>query len=320
MIVVAGEALIDMMVDAAHGGRREVPGGSPANVAVTLARLGRPVRLLARLSTDAHGAAVRAHLAGNGVDLEWAVTAAEPASVAVATIDAHGGASYDFRMDGTADWQWTPAELPDRLGPPVVALHSGSLALAMPPGARVLEDLLAAAHRAGRISVSIDLNLRPSIVGDVDAERDRVERQIRHAHIVKASAEDLAWLYPGVTPATIAAAWHADGVSCCVITCGGDGAYLLAPNGVAYRRPAVPVRVVDTVGAGDAFTGGMLDALDEIGALGSDPVDRLASVTAHQWLDVLDRAGTTAALTCTRPGADPPTRADLLNARAAAPC
>jgi fructokinase len=311
MIVVAGEALVDLMVDGTDGARRAVPGGSPANVAVTVARLGRPVRLLARIGTDEYGTVVRAHLAANGVDLTWAVVATEPTSVAVATIDAHGGATYDFRMDGTADWQWTASELPERLDSPVVALHTGSLALAMPPGAAVLETLLADHRRTGRISLSVDLNLRPSIVGDVAAERTRVERQIRHAHIVKASQEDLAWLYPGVAPETIAAAWHADGVSCCVITCGGDGAYLLAPNGVAYRRPAVPVRVVDTVGAGDAFTGGMLAALDEIGALGADPGERLAAVRPHEWLDVLDTAGMTAALTCTRQGADPPTRTDL---------
>jgi fructokinase len=302
MIVVAGEALVDVV----HG--LPVPGGSPANVAVTLARLGQPVRLLARLARDPYGQQIRAHLAANGVDLTWAVDAAEPTSLAIASLDEGGRAGYEFHLDGTADWQWTRTELP-ALPPSVTVLHSGSLALAMPPGAAVLEDLLYAERNRGGLTVSIDLNLRPSIVGDQRRERGRVARQITHAHVVKASEEDLAWLYPGVPPTSILASWHEAGVSCAVVTCGGDGAYLLAPNGLAYRRAARAVTVVDTVGAGDAFTGGMLAALADIGALGSSPAERLAAVDSREWLSVLNFAGEVASLTCTRPGADPPTRA-----------
>jgi fructokinase len=306
MIVVAGEALIDLVAVDRDGGYQAVVGGSPSNVAVGLARLGQPTRLLARLSCDAFGQRIRAHLAANGVALDWAVTAREPTSLAVASLDANGRAEYSFYLSGTADWQWSATEWPSSLDG-VSALHSGSLAAAIEPGAAVVERALAGCP----VTVSYDLNLRPSIRPDRAAERARVERQIRYAQLVKASDEDLAWLYPGRPLAETAAAWRAAGVACAVVTLGSDGAYLLAPDGVAYRSTARPVTVVDTVGAGDAFAAGLLAALARLDALGSNPVDRLAAVTMQQWHGVLDFANTVAAVTCTRRGADPPTLAEV---------
>ncbi|MET7705268.1 carbohydrate kinase [Micromonospora sp. NPDC005413] len=309
MIVVAGEALIDLVVTAE--GQRAVPGGSPANVAVTLARLDQPVRLLARLGTDEYGRQLAEHLSVNRVDLAWAVRAEEPTSVAVATLNATGQASYDFRLAGTADWQWTPQELPELAGSSATALHTGSLALALAPGAQVLEDLLARERRRDGLTISIDLNLRPSIVTDRAAEQERVRRQVRLAHLVKASDEDLAWLYPDRSVADVMAEWREAGVSCAVVTRGGDGAWLLAPDGSLHEEPAVRTVVVDTVGAGDSFTGGLLAALADLDALGVRPADRLAAVTEPQWNAVLRQAATVAALTCNRQGADPPTRTEV---------
>ncbi|MET8118645.1 carbohydrate kinase [Micromonospora sp. NPDC005189] len=309
MIVVAGEALIDLVVTAE--GQRAVPGGSPANVAVTLARLDQPVRLLARLGTDDYGRQLAEHLSVNRVDLAWAVRAEEPTSVAVATLNATGQASYEFRLAGTADWQWTPQELPELAGSPATALHTGSLALALAPGAQVLEDLLARERRRDGLTISIDLNLRSSIVTDRAAEQERIRRQVRLAHLVKASDEDLAWLYPDRSVADVMAEWREAGVSCAVVTRGGDGAWLLAPDGSLHEEPAVRTVVVDTVGAGDSFTGGLLAALADLDALGDRPADRLAAVTEPQWNAVLRQAATVAALTCNRQGADPPTRAEV---------
>ncbi|MFG3558114.1 carbohydrate kinase [Micromonospora sp. NPDC047557] len=309
MIVVAGEALIDLVVTAE--GQRAVPGGSPANVAVTLARLDEPVRLLARLGPDEYGRQIAEHLAANRVDLRWAVRAEEPTSVAVATLSTAGQASYEFRLDGAADWQWTPQELPDLAGSSATALHTGSLALALAPGAQVLEGLLTRERDRDGLTISIDLNLRPSIVTDRAAEQERVRRQIRLAHLVKASDEDLAWLYPGRSIGDVLAEWREAGVSCAVVTRGGEGAWLLAPNGSLHEQPAVRTTVVDTVGAGDSFTGGLLAALADIDALGDRPADRLAAVTEQQWSAVLRQAATVAALTCARRGASPPTRAEV---------
>jgi fructokinase len=312
VIVVAGEAVIDLVGDGDDDGAtfRAVPGGSPANVAVALARLNQPVKLLARMSDDAFGRRLREHLVENHVDLSLCASALEPAALAIASLDTEGRAAYDFYLDGAADWQWRDSEMP-ALGASAAALHAGSLALALAPGCLVLENLLAREHRRGALTISIDLNLRPSIVSDVLSERARVERQIRNAHLVKASDEDLAWLYPGRPVDEIAAGWRAAGVACSVITLGARGAYLLAPSGVAHHQTARPIEVVDTVGAGDAFTAGMLAALAAIGALGTEPGRRLATVTPQQWLGVLDHASAVAALTCTRRGADPPTRAEL---------
>ncbi|KAB1944380.1 carbohydrate kinase [Micromonospora sp. ALFpr18c] len=309
MIVVAGEALIDLVVSAE--GQRAVPGGSPANVAVTLARLDEPVRLLARIGTDEYGRQLTEYLSANRVDLAWAVRADEPTSVAVATLNAAGQASYEFRLAGTADWQWTPQELPELAGSPATALHTGSLALALAPGAQVLEGLLAREHRRDGLTVSIDLNLRPSIVTDRAAEQARVRRQVGLAHLVKASDEDLAWLYPDRTVSDVLAGWREAGVSCAVVTRGGEGAWLLAPDGALLEQPVVRTTVVDTVGAGDSFTGGLLAALAALDALGDRPADRLAAVTAQQWAEVLRQAATVAALTCGRRGADPPRRAEV---------
>ncbi len=307
MIVVTGEALIDLVAEGREGAYRAVVGGSPANVAVSLARLRQPVRLLGRLADDSFGRRIREHLRSNGVGLDWSVDAAEPTPLAVASLDDDGRATYDFYLTGTAAFQWSTSELPLLLAPPAVALHTGSLALALPPGADVLEGLLARERTRGQVTLSIDLNLRPSICGDRQAERTRVERQVRFAHIVKASEEDLAWLYPDVPIEEVAASWRAAGVSCCLVTLGADGAFLRAPDGSVYRQAGRRVPVVDTVGAGDAFTGAVLAGLSTIGALGEDPVARLTAVGPDQWRAVLDLADTVAAITCTRRGANPPT-------------
>lgn len=309
MIVVAGEALIDLVTTGGDG-YRAVVGGSPANVAVGLARLDRHVRLLARISADPFGQRIRAYLADNRVDLDWAVAASEPTSLAIASLDEQGRAEYAFYLNGTADWQWSPSQLPTS-DEEVTAYHSGSLALSMAPGAAVLETMLANAT----VTVSIDINLRPSICPDRDSERDRVERQIRYAQLVKASEDDVTWLYPGRTVPEIAQAWQDLGATAVIITLGADGVHLLRPDGVAVHTPSLAVHVVDTVGAGDAFTAGLLAALAGEDALGTDPVARLTALTEHQWSTALDYANTVAAITCSRFGANPPTTADIAAVR-----
>ncbi|NYT94450.1 carbohydrate kinase [Salinispora sp. H7-4] len=314
MIAVVGEALVDLVAEDTAGSYRAVPGGSPANVALTLARLEQPVRLLARLGSDGFGQRIRGHLHANGVDLTWAVSAVESTSLVVATLDDSGQATYQCYLTGTADWQWTTAELPSFEDTGLTALHSGSLALALAPGAAVVEDLFARERDRGALTLSIDLNLRPTIIPDRIGEQRRVERQVRSAHLVKASEEDLDWLYPDRTIEQVMAEWRAAGVACAVVTRGAAGSCLLAPDGAMYRQPARRGEVVDTVGAGDSFTGGLLAALADFGALGDQPGARLAAVTPNQWRQGLHQASTVAALTCGRRGADPPALADAVAA------
>lgn len=341
MITVAGEALIDL-VDEGGGRYRAHPGGSPANVAVGLARLGVPCSMLARVSTDALGDRLASHLAGNGVSLRDVVRAAEPTTLALASLDGAGQAAYSFYVQGTADWQWSRGELPGALPPDVSALHTGSLALALSPGARAVEGLLAAERARDRVTISIDPNIRPRLAARRADEVARVEGQIRLAHIVKASEEDTGWLYPGAGCEVVARAWQRLGPGLVVITLGARGAYALAPDGAEIRRPARPVRVADTVGAGDAFCSGLLDALWRRGLLGTAgrrPANRgaagpaqapgaagtpdaagpgagaiLGRITSRDVAAALDWAARVAALTCERPGADPPTRREALRA------
>jgi fructokinase len=309
VVAVAGEALMDM-VPAGAGLFEAAPGGSPANVAVALARLDVPARLLARLADDVLGRRIRRHLAGNGVDLSRAVQAAEPSSLALVALDDDGVAEYDFRVDGTADWQWSDAELAAALDGPVVALHSGSLALTREPGASVLARLLARARE--RATVSYDPNCRPLLMGRSDLERERVERLVALADVVKVSSEDLAWLIPGRSPAQVAADWLARGPSLVVVTLGPDGALACGRAAGEVVRPGRQVEVVDTVGAGDSFTGTLLAGLHRRDVLGAERRPALAALDAMVIGDVLDEAVLASAITCTRRGADPPRRAALL--------
>jgi fructokinase len=308
-ITVVGEALIDL-VPAGDGRLFEAaPGGSPANVAVGLARLGVPVYLGARIADDLLGRRVRAHLVANGVDLSFAVRAQEPTSLAIVAVGPNGGPEYDFRVAGTADWQWTDAELSALPADDTLAIHTGSLAATMFPGADPLARL--AERAAARVTVSYDPNCRPLLMGNVDAARARIERLIAHADLVKASAEDLAWLYPGRAPADVAERWLGFGPALTAITLGADGVVAVGAGAGRVRRPGLPVEVVDTVGAGDAFTGAMLQGLHDRDLLGAARRQTLRGLPAATLAEVLDRAVRAAALTCTRRGADPPTLTEL---------
>jgi fructokinase len=316
MITVLGEAVVDMVEAAEHGLYRAHPGGSPLNVAVGLARLGHPTALLARISRDAFGRMFREHLTASGVDLSYLVEASQPSTLAVASLDPAGVATYDFWLDGTADWQWTPDELAGPLPVGVVALHTGSMALEVPPGAAVVADLVRREHERSEVTISYDPNIRLSRLGPREAAVRAVEEIVGLADVVKVSADDLAWLLPDEEPAAVARRWAQTGPALVVVTLGGAGAVAATPSGVVVDRPTPPVDVVDTVGAGDAFTSGLLGWLADRGALGSAGRTALAALDQDTVAEALDRAALVAALTCARPGADPPTRAELEQAMA----
>jgi fructokinase len=311
MIAVCGEALIDL-VDQGGWTFRAHPGGSPANVAVGLARLAIPAALLARVADDGFGRLLRQHLTDNGVDTRFLISAAEPSTLAVVTLDPVGVASYQFYVNGTADWQWTPDQLPPALPPDAVALHAGSLALSIEPAATVLTELLRAERDRGQVTISFDPNLRPSFEPDRDAARRRVERQVALSDLVKVSSEDLGWLQPGESPAQVAHRWVEKlGPALVIVTLGGGGALAVGPNGGEVHRPSPTVELADTVGAGDAFTAGLLAALADRKLLGGANRPALAALSADTLADVIDEAGLVAAITCSRAGADPPTRDEV---------
>ena len=319
VIAVAGEALVDL-VPAPVGGYFEIaPGGSPANVALGLARLGVPSRLLARISDDLLGKRIREHLTHNGVQLDHAVDAKEQTSLAMVSLDADGVPAYDFRISGTADWQWTPPEVSGALDPgatgPVVALHSGSLALTMAPGDAVLRDLMMRASES--MTVSYDPNCRPLLMGNPEAVLDGVHQILHVADVVKVSSEDLNWLVPGMTPEQVVDDWLSRGPRLVAVTLGSDGVLAGTRSGLRARRPGISVKVIDTVGAGDTFSSALLAGLHAAGVLGADKRDQLAALDYSTLDELLHDAVLAAAICCSRRGADPPTRGDLRLSRLA---
>lgn len=314
IVAVAGEALVDL-VPAPVGDYLEVaPGGSPANVAVGLSRLGVPTRLLARIAEDALGHRIRSHLGDNGVLLDHTVTATEQTSLAMVAVGPDGVPTYDFRVRDTADWQWTAAELAGALDGPVVALHSGSLALTTPPGAAVLRDLIRRA--AATATVSYDPNCRPLLMGAPADVLVGVHELLAVADVVKVSSEDLEWLCAGTRPEEVLEDWLARGPAVVAITLGGDGVLAGTPDGVRCRRPGVEVTVIDTVGAGDTFSAALLAGLHRRRLLGATARPALRAIDAATLDDLLDEAVLAAAITCSRRGADPPTADELLTRHA----
>lgn len=302
-VTVIGEALIDLVQLDAPGDYRARPGGSPFNVAIGLARLGHRTALMARLADNTFGRMLRTHAAADGVDLAYAPAAAEPTTLAVVSMDAEGKASYDFYRDGTADWQWSETET--ALVPPGTAvLHFGSLASWTSPADRRIDRLAQRLRAEGKTLISYDPNVRPALLGDPEHGRRAVERSVANAHVVKASREDVEWLYPNELIEEIAAHWLRLGALLVVITDGPDGARAFRAGTGSLHRPGRDVAVVDTVGAGDAFTAGLLGALTRHGL---HLPRALAEADPSTLAIAVDDAILVSALTCERLGADPPT-------------
>lgn len=302
-VLVIGEALVDIVstktaTDTGNG--VEHPGGSPANVALGLARLGRATSLLTRIGDDARGHAILAHLEGSGVRLvEGSVTDA-PTSSATAVVDEQGIATYHFAL------YWN---IPDQVDlSRARALHTGSIAAFLPPGGDAVLQVVERA--AGRTLVSYDPNARPQLMGAPEAARERVERIVAASDVVKVSDEDVAWLAPGEDPTDVVRAWQASGPALVVLTRGWAGATGVVA-GATVDVPAPPIHVVDTVGAGDAFTSGLLDAIAEAGLLGADGVPALRELSPDALAGMLTHAVRVAAYTCTQAGAQPPTKERL---------
>ena len=316
-IAVVGEVVADAVLpqDGIVDGAAHLtvhPGGGPANFAVAVARLGSTARFAGRLSTGALGALCRAKLEASGVDLSASEAATEPATLAIAKLDAAGAASYEFYTTGTADWAWTDETLaplidgPFAEGAAPVALHTGTLALALQPSGQVIENLLARARP--RLTVSVDPNLRTLLI-PVQHYRAVIDRWAALSDIVRLSEDDLEQLWPGWTPEQAATHLHGAGVSLVVVSLGADGAFA-SLRGEPVRVPIAPTTLVDTVGAGDSFHGGLLHHLATVGQLGG----RLTDLDLPTLTAALTFASRVSAITCSRPGADPPWATELVHA------
>ena len=300
LALVVGEALIDV-VHRADGTVDEHPGGSPANVALTLGRLDRRAQLLAWIGTDSYGDRIRSWLSGSHVDLAPGSDGAASTSIATAHLGADGGATYDF------DLTWAlPADV--RVPDETVVVHTGSIAAVLEPGATGVRRVLAAARP--RATVTYDPNIRPTLMGQPGDVRPVVESLVAGADVVKVSDEDLHWLYPGADLDVVATRWQRSGPALVVVTYGGDGAVAVtAEHRLEVAAPRV--EVADTVGAGDSFMGALLHGLWSAGLLGAQHRASLAAIDAATLTSVLEQCVQVAAITVSRSGANPPRLREL---------
>ena len=301
MILVAGEALFDLVPDG-EGELHAHPGGGPFNAARTIGRLGQPAAFLGRLSSDRFGTRLARQLAEDGVSLDAVVRTDDPTTLALAEMGEDGSARYRFYDQGTSAPGLTPeaalAAVPDG----VEALHAGSLGLALEPIAGAVEALVDAL--AGRALVAVDPNCRPGAAPDPGAYRERLRRVLARADLVKLSEEDLAWLEPDRSAADAVRAMLEGGPAAVLLTRGAHGATVFTAAGET-DVPAPPARVVDTIGAGDAFGGGFLAWWRERG-LGREALAGHGTVVEGARFACLVAARTTE-----RAGASPPRREEL---------
>ncbi len=305
-LLVVGEALVDLL-PAGDDGRGNMLlegrfGGSPANVAVGLARLDVPVGFAGRLARSGYGPWIRKHLEAEGIDMSASVDAGEACTLAVVTLDGTGAATYEFYGPGTADWAWELDELPDPASLAGRGVHTGSLATALPPGAGVLAEWLRLVRERGDVAISYDPNIRVSLLGEAHLFGRVVAPLLASAHLVKVSEDDLEAIHPGTPIEDVARAWLAPtpigpGPEVVVVTRGPAGARAWHRDGRTVARPAPATAVVDTVGAGDAFNGALAAAL-------ADGLPLTEAAT---------RANAAAAIAVTKPGAQGalPSRAEI---------
>lgn len=301
-VLVVGEALVDI-VHRRDGSVDEHAGGSPLNVAIGLARLGHEVQFASRFGRDRYGEIIRAHLARESLlSLTPGTDQAEHTSTARATLDVRGAATYEF------DLVWDVAAALDHA--PVGHLHTGSIGATVYPGALAVYQRAKEVRETG--TISYDPNARPTLMGTPEQALGLIEPFVALSDVVKASDEDLLWLYPDQRPEDVMARWIDQGVCLAVLTLGGLGALAMTADGRSERMPAEGASVIDTVGAGDSFMSGLISGLIDLQLVGDvNARDRLRAASLEAVRPALDRAARCAAITVSRAGANPPTRAEL---------
>jgi fructokinase len=307
MFLVCGEALYDLFMEPSAGFDLRFDGrigGSPFNVAIGLARLGRKVALFGGLSTDFLGQRLAAALSADGVDTGFLLRKAAPTTLSLVGLTTDGVPDYVFYGRGAADRSVEATELPPLDGS-VSALHFGSYSLAVRPTGDAFAAL--AARESRRRLISVDPNVRLNVEPDLDVWRARIAALAAQADLIKVSSEDLGALYPGRSPGAMAQEWLGGGVRLVVVTRGADGAVAFTGRD-QVAIPGEPVTVVDTVGAGDSFQAALLCALDELGHASRAGLESLAEPALGRCLAFAGRA---AAITCTRRGAALPRRREL---------
>ena len=297
-IWVCGEVLIDL-IPGADGVRVGHVGGGPANTAKALARLGQDAQFIAGISTDADGVAARKELREDEVKLDLALTSDKPTCLAIVSLASNGSASYEFKIAGTATFDFSLDWLPDPARYKPNVLHVGTLATVIAPGADVLYDW--ALRVAEFAPIVFDPNIRPAVLADRDLYEAAVEKWAAISSVIKVSDDDLAWLYPGQNYADVAARWINDGAALVVVTRGAEGIIGFTSEG-SVEVEGAKITVADTVGAGDTVGAIIVEAMIEKGIL---------ALTGDVLRTTLHRAAVAAGITCSRQGAQPPYKHEL---------
>jgi fructokinase len=297
-IWVCGEVLIDL-IPGADGVRVAHVGGGPANTAKALARLGCDVQFIAGISTDVDGVAARKELLDDAVKLDLALASDKPTCLAIVSLDANGGASYEFKIAGTATFDFSLDWLPDPARYKPNVLHIGTLATVIQPGADVLYDW--ALRVAEFAPIVFDPNIRPAVLSDRDLYEAAVEKWAAISSVIKVSDDDMAWLYPGQNYSDVAARWINDGAALVVVTRGAEGIIGFTSEG-SVEVEGAKITVADTVGAGDTVGAIIVEAMIEKGVL---------ALTGDVLRATLHRAAVAAGVTCSRKGAEPPYKHEL---------
>ena len=297
-ILAIGEALIDVVITHEQPDFPvEIPGGSPANVALTLGRLDRPVALATWIGLDERGRLIDFHMYDSSVHVTGASRGASHTSTALARLDENGTASYTF------DLEWAPAP-PITVPPTAQIIEAGSISAIIEPGASAVLDALTRGRE--HALVCFDPNARPSIMGEPSAALASLERFIALADVVKVSDEDIEWLTGGASIDEVVERWLGMGPSLVVVTRGKHGSLAVTSSGLRFTKTPSDVKVVDTVGAGDSFMGGMIDAMWGMGLRGADVREALRSLSEEQVRAIIDRASAVSDVTVSRKGANPP--------------
>ncbi|MEU6269972.1 carbohydrate kinase family protein [Saccharopolyspora shandongensis] len=307
MIVIGGEALVDLVPDPSTadgelGPLHPLLGGGPYNVAIALGRLGVPAAFFARLSTDQFGDKLLERLRSSDVDVDLVQRGPEPTTLAVVGLAEDGSARYSFHTEGTATRFVEDRPLPEQ----ATALCLGTLGMVLEPGASVYEEVLFREAARGRF-IALDPNIRADLIADADAYRARFASWLPSVGLLKVSDDDAEWLAGGGDVLAAAHEWQRGGPAAVVLTRGADGLTVVTGDG-EVSVPGVRAEVADTIGAGDTVQAALLAWLHRNDALSADAVRAL---DREQWAQALRFAAAAAAVTVSRPGAEPPWAAEL---------
>ncbi len=307
-VLVIGEALVDV-VHGINGEIKNIPGGSPANTAVALARLGTKTYMKARTSNDQFGTEIRNYLTNQNVNLDYSLVVDSPSSVIDAVVQKDGSAKYEANLNGAADYGWTFAELNQEIDPDIQIIQLGSLTSYVEPGATNVEKWFAQLRQSDKYLLTFDPNIRHPLDGQNEKDvRNRAKRLASLSHVVKASDEDLNWIFSNDNPKDSAINIIKSGASLVFVTLGKKGAFVVNKELEIIEVPAKEIEVIDTIGAGDTFAAALITQLLENSWINENELEKLKTTDLTA---ILTNCALAATITCSRQGANPPHRLEV---------